>query len=124
MPTYRLTVAYDGTDFHGWAPQPGLRTVAGVLSEALDGARLTVAGRTEELLVDRVIAGTGYRVNLEALSFLDEDLRRALRRIQGAPSLSPQFESSMPDLYFIGLAAANTFGRRTNIAAPVAAETN
>jgi tRNA pseudouridine38-40 synthase len=43
----RATIAYDGTSFHGWAPQPGLRTVAGVLSEALAGAQLTVAGRTD-----------------------------------------------------------------------------
>jgi tRNA pseudouridine38-40 synthase len=43
----RATIAYDGTSFHGWAPQPGLRTVGGVLSEALDGAQLTVAGRTD-----------------------------------------------------------------------------
>lgn len=50
----RLDLAYDGTDFHGWAPQPGLRTVAGVLTDGL--ARLlgpdsfeglTVAGRTD-----------------------------------------------------------------------------
>ncbi|MGH3139551.1 MAG: tRNA pseudouridine(38-40) synthase TruA [Gaiellales bacterium] len=49
MPTYRLTVAYDGTDFHGWAPQPGLRTVAGELARALDIdlRELTVAGRTD-----------------------------------------------------------------------------
>src|SRR5262249_6664012 len=43
----RATVAYDGTDFHGWAPQPDLRTIAGVLSEALGGVALTVAGRTD-----------------------------------------------------------------------------
>ncbi|HKV68003.1 MAG TPA: tRNA pseudouridine synthase A [Gaiellales bacterium] len=49
MPTYRLTVAYDGTDFHGWAPQPRLRTVAGELAAALavDPGALTVAGRTD-----------------------------------------------------------------------------
>ena len=49
MPTYRLTVAYDGTDFHGWAPQPGLRTVAGELARALElePRELTVAGRTD-----------------------------------------------------------------------------
>lgn len=50
----RLDVAYDGTEFHGWAVQQHRRTVAGVLLEALgrllgpDGAvGLTVAGRTD-----------------------------------------------------------------------------
>ena len=49
MPTYRLTVAYDGTDFHGWAPQPGTRTVAGELARAQEREprELTVAGRTD-----------------------------------------------------------------------------
>ena len=32
----RLDVAYDGTDFSGWAAQPDRRTVAGVLTDALD----------------------------------------------------------------------------------------
>lgn len=49
----RLDLAYDGTDFHGWARQPGLRTVQGTLEAALvqvlrvDAAPLTVAGRTD-----------------------------------------------------------------------------
>lgn len=50
----RLDLAYDGTDFHGWArqKQPGLRTVQGVLEDALSlilriDAALTVAGRTD-----------------------------------------------------------------------------
>ncbi len=48
----RLRVAYDGTDFSGWAVQPGQRTVAGVLTGALatlyrEPAGLTVAGRTD-----------------------------------------------------------------------------
>jgi tRNA pseudouridine38-40 synthase len=51
----RLDLAYDGTDFHGWAMQPnGLRTVEGELSAAVatvlrldEPARLTVAGRTD-----------------------------------------------------------------------------
>jgi tRNA pseudouridine38-40 synthase len=48
----RLDVAYDGTDFSGWALQPGRRTVQGVLETALrtvlrGPAALTVAGRTD-----------------------------------------------------------------------------
>jgi tRNA pseudouridine38-40 synthase len=48
----RLTLEYDGTDFRGWAAQPGLRTVEGVLRATLDGVfpsweRLAVAGRTD-----------------------------------------------------------------------------
>ena len=48
----KLTVAYDGTDFRGWAVQPGLRTVEGVFREALaatfaERSGLVVAGRTD-----------------------------------------------------------------------------
>ena len=52
MTVVRLTVAYDGTPFAGWAAQPGLRTVQGEMEAALerilgDPASLTVAGRTD-----------------------------------------------------------------------------
>ena len=48
----KLTLEYDGTGFHGWARQPGLRTVEGVLRDALDAVfprweSLAVAGRTD-----------------------------------------------------------------------------
>jgi tRNA pseudouridine38-40 synthase len=49
----RLDVAYDGTDFHGWARQPSLRTVQGTLEAALGQALrvpplpVTCAGRTD-----------------------------------------------------------------------------
>jgi tRNA pseudouridine38-40 synthase len=50
--TIRLLLAYDGTDFHGWARQPGVRTIEGTLEEALARLlprvpRLSVAGRTD-----------------------------------------------------------------------------
>jgi tRNA pseudouridine38-40 synthase len=52
MTVVRLTLAYDGSGFRGWARQPGQRTVAGVLESALqqvlgDLPRLSVAGRTD-----------------------------------------------------------------------------
>jgi tRNA pseudouridine38-40 synthase len=49
----RLLIEYDGTEFFGWASQPGLRTVQGELERALcvvlrrDSVPLTVAGRTD-----------------------------------------------------------------------------
>ncbi len=43
----RATIAYDGTEFRGWAPQPGLRTVGGVLGDVLGARSLVVAGRTD-----------------------------------------------------------------------------
>lgn len=49
----RIDLAYDGSGFHGWARQDGLRTVQGDLESALDtvlrttGTSLTVAGRTD-----------------------------------------------------------------------------
>ena len=49
----RIDFGYDGTDFSGWAAQPGLRTVESELTSALEkvtrtsGLKLTVAGRTD-----------------------------------------------------------------------------
>jgi tRNA pseudouridine38-40 synthase len=50
--TARLRLEYDGTEFAGWAAQPGLRTVQGTVETALGTllrrhVRLTVAGRTD-----------------------------------------------------------------------------
>jgi tRNA pseudouridine38-40 synthase len=52
MSVVKLTLEYDGTDFAGWASQPGRRTVEGELRKALDAAypgwdALAVAGRTD-----------------------------------------------------------------------------
>jgi tRNA pseudouridine38-40 synthase len=50
--TARLLIEYDGSDFAGWARQPGLRTVQSVLEAAIKRIAqretpLTVAGRTD-----------------------------------------------------------------------------
>ena len=48
----KLTLAYDGTDFAGWARQPGLRTVQEEVERAIEQILgeplpLSVAGRTD-----------------------------------------------------------------------------
>ena len=43
----KLTIAYDGTEYHGWQIQPGLRTIQGVLAEAIGdllGCKVRVCG--------------------------------------------------------------------------------
>jgi tRNA pseudouridine38-40 synthase len=71
---YAGLVEYDGADFAGWAEQPGLRTVEGVLSEALSTVlrqpvKLAVAGRT-----DAGVHASGQVVSFESQT----DLRPAL----------------------------------------------
>jgi len=59
---------------------------------------------------DHVIAGTGYKVDVERLPFLSPALRSALARVGGSPKLSRSFESSVRGLYFVGVSAAYDFG--------------
>lgn len=53
MPNFRLTLSYDGSDFHGWQTQPELRTVQETLEEAIlsvvggDRVRANASGRTD-----------------------------------------------------------------------------
>lgn len=64
----------------------------------------------EELVADYVLAGTGYEVDVDRLPFLAPNLARRVEGFGRAPKLSRQFESSVRGLYFIGPAAAASFG--------------
>jgi len=63
-----------------------------------------------EFFADHVIAATGFRVNLESIPFLDPSLLTRVRHVRYGPALSAHFESSVTGLYFVGYAAAETFG--------------
>jgi thioredoxin reductase len=77
-----------------------------------DTVVLTTAanGRDDELRVDHVICGTGYPPDIDRLRFLDPEIRGSLRRAGAMPELSRYFESSLPGMYFVGAAAAGSFG--------------
>ena len=67
-------------------------------------------GSEQEIVTGHVIAATGYKVDLDRLKFLSGEIRSKVKTIHGAPVLSSSFESSIPGLYFAGVAAANSFG--------------
>jgi hypothetical protein len=70
----------------------------------------TTGGNTATIETEHVIAATGYQADIDRLSFIDKNLRSRIRRVGTMPILSSNFECSMPGLYFVGNAAAGSFG--------------
>jgi thioredoxin reductase len=68
------------------------------------------ASKPVSIATNHVIAATGFRVDLARLPFMEENLRRRIRTVGAMPVLSTNFESSVSGLYFVGLAAAGSFG--------------
>jgi hypothetical protein len=67
-------------------------------------------GRSVDISADHVIAATGYRFEVERLPFLSRSLKSGLCVEHHRPVLSSAFESSVPGLFFTGLASATCFG--------------
>ena len=72
----------------------------------MDGER----GSLRNVEVDFVIAGTGYDADVSRLKFLDRKILDCIHRIEGAPNLSINFESSIRGLYFLGPLSFMCFG--------------
>jgi thioredoxin reductase len=106
---------------------PILRGWTVLKAETIDGpsgARLAVvqlaneAGEKREITTSHIIAGTGYRTDLDRYRFLAANLRASIYRQKfGAPVLSRSFETSVPGLYIVGPAAAASFGPLLRFAA-------
>ncbi len=82
MPTFKLTIEYDGTDYHGWQVQPGMTTIQGTLQKAVKrivgkGVHVMGAGRT-----DSGVHALGQVASLRAeFSHPPDTLRRALTSV-------------------------------------------
>ena len=82
MRRIRMTVSYDGTDFHGWQVQPGLPTIQSVLEKVLaeiEGAPVKVAGS------GRTDAGVHALAQVAAFTLVNpipvDNLRKAINRL-------------------------------------------
>ncbi len=92
----RIDLAYDGGDFHGWAAQPGLRTVQGELETALGTVLRTAppsvvcAGRTD--------TGVHARGQVVHLDLEPEVLAAAAGRYDGDPgdALARRLDGLLP----------------------------
>ncbi len=74
------------------------------------------SGGSTTLEADHVIAATGYKPAIKRLPFLADELRDRILTTDEAPILNRKFECSVPGLYWVGLASANSFGPLTRFA--------
>jgi tRNA pseudouridine38-40 synthase len=101
MHNIKLTLAYDGTDFHGWQTQPGQATIQGALTDVLrkitqEHIQIHAAGRT-----DAGVHARGQVVNFKARSELTPtEYQRAFNallpatiRVVAAEELGPDFHA-------------------------------
>ena len=116
----RMTVAYDGSGFHGFAPNPGVRTVGGTLREAIEKVtrsrvELTCAGRT-----DTGVHAWGQVVSfdLPADRFDGVALARSLNRLCG-PAIVVRDLADAPDDFDARRSAIGRTYRYTIVNRPV-----
>jgi tRNA pseudouridine38-40 synthase len=107
----RMTVAYDGRTFHGFAENPGVATVGGTLRRSLERVLghevvLTCAGRT-----DRGVHAQGQVVSFDARARgLDlDDVRRAVTKLCGGPIVVRDAALAPPDFDARFSARARTY---------------
>ena len=94
-----------------------ISTTLGVAPEAVDirnnQVHLNLRGiddSTREVVADHVIAATGYKIDVQRLDFLSPKIRSQISTVENTPTLSSSMECSVPGLYFMGAATANSFG--------------
>ena len=116
----RMTVAYDGSGFHGFAPNPGVETVGGTLAAALERVlrapiQLTCAGRT-----DTGVHAWGQVVSFDAPAerFDPLLLQRSVNRLCG-PRIVAREVARAPDDFDARRSAVSRTYRYTVLNRPV-----
>jgi len=71
---------------------------------------IRAADGEHKIATEHIIAATGYRVNLARLKFLSSEICSQIKTVDGSPKLSSSFASTVPGIYFVGVAAAVSFG--------------
>jgi FAD-dependent urate hydroxylase len=61
-------------------------------------------------MVDHIVQGTGYHVDVDRYDFLAPEIKRALLVINAQPKLGAGFESAVPGLHFLGAASDLSYG--------------
>jgi FAD-dependent urate hydroxylase len=93
--------------------------------ERPDGALAATLEGGETLIVDQVVAATGYKVDIARVPFLAAgNLLEQLTTRNGFPRLDEQFQTSIPGLFMTSMPAMQDFGPfwGFTIAAPVSAQ--
>jgi FAD-dependent urate hydroxylase len=81
-----------------------------VSATARDGQAHVAFADGDTQIVDHLLFGTGYQLDITRYPFLTAELTARIRRAGGYPLLGPGMESSVPGLHFLGAPAAWSFG--------------
>ena len=73
--------------------------------------RLSTGGKpAEQRIVDHAICATGYHADVARLPFLSKPIRDRIATLHGSPVLDSGYQSTVENIFFVGKAAAVTFG--------------
>jgi cation diffusion facilitator CzcD-associated flavoprotein CzcO len=88
-----------------------IRLGTSVVSAGVKGDRVKIRlSDGTERMVDHVLLGTGYRVDISKYDFLAPELLQSVHRFKGYPVLEEGLETSVPGLHILGAPAAWSFG--------------
>ena len=74
-----------------------------------EGLRVELSDGTKRK-ADHLLFATGYKIDIQRYTFLDQGLARSVKCVDGYPVLKRGLESSVPGLHFLGAPAARSYG--------------